>query len=188
MKKTVFVLTLALAFTLLFAAVPAQAERYLWTLSASSTDPFVNTGAPGPGGIFELHLWLACSAEGMSAASFMVEGSVGLLVLAWNPCCGFLLHGPSECLLLAVGGCPSGPIRAGWFLVFDPGIGGRVCMIDCPVDEGNYTIDCDPQQPEAHPNAWIGFASDGMPPCGSGTCGPIAVEANSWGRIKGFYH
>ena len=36
--------------------------------------------------------------------------------------------------------------------------------------------------------SWHIFSSDGTPPCNSGTCGPIAVENRSWGRIKAFYH
>ena len=38
-------IALALTLTLLSIAAPTHAEQYLWTLSASTTDPFENTGA-----------------------------------------------------------------------------------------------------------------------------------------------
>jgi hypothetical protein len=170
---------------LLAAAANATAEDYLWTISASATDPYMNTGAPNPGVLTTLHVWLACSTMGMSAAIFELEAD-GMTVLAFTPCCGFLNVGaPSPCLLLATGGCPSGPIRAGELLVLDF-VGGRVCPIPCRFEEDNYTVDCGPE-PEIHLNAWIGYASDGSAPCAQGFCGPISVEDESWGRVKGLY-
>jgi hypothetical protein len=180
------ILAVVLSMLLLWSAA-ADAERYLWTLSASDTDPYANIAEPSLG-IFEIHLWLACSTEGMSAAEFFVEDTTGnLVLLAWTPCCGFLLNGPGPCPFLAVGGCPSGPQRAGWFTVLDPtGQGGSVCILPCPATGANYTVDCS-ATPEAHPNAWIGFSNNGTPPCSGGECGPISVNDESWGRVKSLY-
>jgi hypothetical protein len=164
----------------------AGAEQFLWSLSASSTDPFVNTAAPDPSPLFELHIWLACSAQGMSAASFGIKTS-DLTLLGFVPCCGFLNAGhQTECPLLAIGGCPPGPIRAGYFLVLGSETGGAACITDCVTTGENITVDCQPY-PAAHPNAWIGFASDGSAPCTGGFCGPIPVRDTSWGGIKSFY-
>lgn len=170
----------------LLTVASADAEEYLWTISASDTDPYVNTGPPAAG-VATLHVWLACSTMGMSAAIFEL-GWEGITPLAFTPCCGFLFTGaPSECLLLATGGCPSGPIRAGELLVLDPtGAGGRIWPITCRHEDLNYTVDCDPD-PQIHLNAWIGYASDGSPPASQGTCGPISVEGTSWGRVKDSY-
>ena len=44
--------------------------EYGWTISASDTDPFVNTAAPGSGPV-NLYLWLECaSPAGWTAAEF----------------------------------------------------------------------------------------------------------------------
>jgi hypothetical protein len=178
---------LSVFLSLLLLSSAANAEHYLWTLSASTTDPYDNTAAP-TAGLSEVQLWLACSTEGMSSAQFDVEVTSGhIVILAWTPCCGFLLNGPSLCPFLAVGGCPSGPIRAGWFLVFDPaGWGGSLCIVECETSGLNHTVDCG-VTPQLWPNAWIGFSSDETPPCSSGDCGPVSVEAESWGRIKSVY-
>lgn len=180
--------TFCLILSSVLLASAANAERYLWTLSASDTDPYANTSAPWVG-FAEIHLWLACSTEGMSAAEFNVVSQTGnLLLLYWTPCCGFLFTEPGPCFpLLAVGGCPSGPARAGWFGVFDfTGQGGSLCIVPCDSSGLNRTATCG-ADPQWHPNAWIGFASDGTAPCSGGGCGPISVEGDSWGRVKSLY-
>lgn len=183
-----FVALLVLAVLPIVAAGPAAAAEYLWSLSASTTDPFVNTAAPGEL-LFEVQLWLACSSEGLAAAELDVH-SDELDIVAFVPCCGFLNTGGPypECPLLAAGGCPSGPIRAGTFWVIDPLLqGGKICIVPCSVTGNNVTVDCDVSMPSVHPNSFIGFANDGSEPCRTGDCPPVAVESESWGRIKNGY-
>jgi hypothetical protein len=89
--------------------------RYGWTISASSTDPHQNIGTlEGDFGV--LYLWFACSTvEGVAAAAFDLVGP--LQVLAFNPQNGFLNAGTATSLMLAVGGCPRGPLLAGEIIV-----------------------------------------------------------------------
>ncbi|MEZ5066618.1 MAG: hypothetical protein R3B81_17950 [bacterium] len=94
------------------------ANQYGWSISASSTDPFVNSGTL-PDIVSNLYLWLHCATfDGMSAAEFQVEtdGSV-FLPVAFTPQNGFLNAGTVTHILVAVGGCPSGPVVAGMWTV-----------------------------------------------------------------------
>jgi hypothetical protein len=87
---------------------------YGWTISSSSTDPYQHTGVLEDFGI--LYLWFACSTvEGLAAAAFDLVGSFE--VLAFNPQNGFLNAGTATSPMLAVGGCPKGPLLAGEIIV-----------------------------------------------------------------------
>ena len=183
----------ALAVVLIQAATAsAQTFRYGWTISQSSTDPFMNQGAP-TGAVDNLYLWYQCNVgDGLSAADLAVTGSFVLSgnVLGFNTMNNFLNAGSATSLLLAVGGCPGSAIVAGSWLVLHTGA-GRMCFtaggqptpvsVDCSVD------------PSAHPVDYIGYSdiSEG-PPCtnflgGSELCEPISVEETSWGTIKSLY-
>jgi hypothetical protein len=60
--------TLAVVLSmLLLSSAAADAERYLWTLSASDTDPYANVAEPSLG-IFEIHLWLALDPTGQGGS------------------------------------------------------------------------------------------------------------------------
>jgi hypothetical protein len=93
---------------------------YLWTLSTSDTDPFVNTGPLPPQGC--LYLWFVCTSQGgLAAAAFDLVGDLN--ILGFIPMNGFLdvFPQPPEQFVLAVPGCPSGPVVAGKVLVtMDP--------------------------------------------------------------------
>ena len=61
----------------------AQTGAYTWAISASSTDPDVNTAAPAFG-TFSVYLWLTCNAsDGVAAAAFRASGS--LMVMGFTP-------------------------------------------------------------------------------------------------------
>jgi len=175
-----------------FTMAQAQTFRYGWTISKSQTDPFVNTGSP-TGGVENIFLWYQCNVgDGMSAADLALTGSLvtGGSVLAFNVMNNFLNAGTATNLLLAVGGCPPGPIVAGNWLVFHStpgdmclGPGGQLfpATVDCSAD------------PSAHPVDYIGYSDTAFgPPCehfesGGSLCETISVEETSWGTIKGLY-
>jgi len=57
----------------------AAAEPYQWTISASSTDPYVSHAAPSPG-VHDLFLWLVCANAGTTALEFGLETTSGQIV------------------------------------------------------------------------------------------------------------
>ena len=90
-----------------------------WSISRSATDPFENTASSGIGS-GQLYLWYYCTSHpfGLATAEFDVGGTIA--VHSFTPMNGFLNAGDATHLLLAVGGCPWGPVVAGTFQVHDP--------------------------------------------------------------------
>lgn len=90
-----------------------------WTISGSITDPLYNQSTQ-PLGTGHLFLWYYCTFDryGLAAAEFDVGGTIA--VHSFTPLNGFLNGGDATHLLLAVGGCPPGPVVAGMFQVHDP--------------------------------------------------------------------
>lgn len=180
---------LAFAAVLLLATSASAQFRYGWTISKSNTDPFVNTGAP-TGGVDNLYLWLQCTTtDGISAADFVITTTGGFTLLAFNPQAPFLNAGSGSNLLLAAGGCPTGPILAGSFLTLHS-TAGTMCFTQGSTYPTPVAVDC-ASSPEAHECDFIGY-DDGGNPCShfvSGTvlCGTVSVEDTSWGSIKGLY-
>ena len=186
--------TLALAAIL---AVPAGAladgtpgNPYAWTISASNTNELVNTTAFVPG-LASYYLWLACCnlpdglQQGMSAAEFSIAmDNAANLILAFTPTSGYLNAGGATNLLLAVGGCPCGPVPAGIILSLMNAPGQ---LNITPAPNGNKVkVDCE-TQPQAWPIDWIGLGI-GVPNAGKGdACKFTSVEATTWGAIKGLY-
>jgi hypothetical protein len=179
---------LTIFFALCICAVmatsaPAQ-NIYGWTVSSSNADPFANTGTLVPG-LVTLYLWYACnSADGMSAAEIDPVISAGNSILAFNVENGYLNAGNATHLLLAVGGCPNAPVRAGNWLIL------KATNVDLCPGGANVTVDCSPD-PSAWPNDFIGFSEVGVP-CEDARpedlCGVItSVEESSWGSIKSLY-
>ena len=89
-----------------------------WTISASDADPRVTAAAIG--GQQTLYLWLLCTSclrppSGVSAAVFDLIGTIP--VQSFTPVNGFLNAGTDTAVLLAVAGCPRGPIVAAEILV-----------------------------------------------------------------------
>jgi hypothetical protein len=158
--------------------------RYGWTVSNSQTDPLSTGGLPN-GGTDNLYLWFYCSPdEGMAAAEMTLESTPPGQVLAFNVMNGFLNAGNATNLLLAVGGCPSGPVVAGAILIlhFAP---LAVCL-----GGANVTVDCS-SDPAAWPHDHRGYADAGLPLCLNDTEGlcedEVSVEESSWGSIKSLY-
>ena len=179
------ILTIAFALTLL--ASSAFAEDYRWTISASTTDPLVNTGSPVPGFV-DYYLWLECTSTLGGAASADMGIVVNTLFYSsFTPQPGVLNFGAGQNLVLGLGGCPDAPFMAGTIAVADfSGAGGNLCLGNNSETGNNVTVDCDPVVPVTHANAYVGFASDGSTPCDFGTC-LVSVESDSWGSIKGLY-
>jgi hypothetical protein len=83
----------------------------LWTLSASDTDPFVNSGPLAD--TATLYLWFQCegwSGWGIQLAEFALAGD--LLVIDLTPRPGFLSMGTVNEVLLSATGCPAPPLVA----------------------------------------------------------------------------
>lgn len=168
---------------------------YEWFLSFNDT--LDQPTGPDPSGIVSIYLWFsqgcnpALEGAGMSAAEFKAFANGPWAILAFNTANGFLNAGGPEDLLLAVGGCPTGPVVAGSFLVNASGAGGM--RLGPSSLGGARTVDC-----ATNPTAWdwptfVRFR--GCQSTGSATaiqdwgngCTVDAVEENSWGSIKSLY-
>ncbi len=152
-----------LGFSMLGWTAASAQQRYGWTVSGSSTDPCVSTGNFVVGGLATLFLWYFYNdPDGMSAADLSVDiqppGAVS--VLAFNTANGYLNAGSATNPLLAVGGCPNGPLNAGSWLMIPVAPAWQFCL------GGNkLTVDCQ-INPIAWPSDVKGFANGG----GSVTC------------------
>ena len=137
-----------------FALVGVETARaqapYTWTLSASSTDPFVNTTSP-VSGLNTFYLWLVeCDLpeplqDGLTAASFFLKTSGGLEILVSNMQNGFLNAGTAADLALGVGGCPCGPMVAVEIVTQVDGP-GTICFGLSILGQTLCTVDCVPQR------------------------------------------
>ena len=133
-------LTPIVAAAALLGAPPAytQCVSVGWTISASATDPYDNeTTFSGP--VDTGYLWFLCDASpqdpGLSAVQFSLASTNPVnTIAAFTPMNGFLNAGDPVNLLLAVGGCPTGPILAGSILVLVDGP-GSICIEPPPGDE-----------------------------------------------------
>jgi hypothetical protein len=191
----------ALAAFLVTFAVPAssRSEPYGWTISASNTDPYVNAVEPNFS-IDTFYLWLACCdvpaypdgtarAQGFTAAEFALVFT-GIQILAATPALGCVAGDPPPPppdFLIFCTGCPCGPIPVASLLVFN--FPGSICFAPSVANGRLGAVDCE-AQPELWGIDWIGIDTTGKgPPCSGGLpCqDPVAVDAASWGRVKGLY-
>jgi hypothetical protein len=175
-------------FALPALALPAgvlEAAPYEWSISASNVDPFVNTETTP--GLHTVYLWLVCSdlpagyQDGISAALFaIVTSPPGVnLHVATMPVNGFLNAGSVTNLLLAVSGCPAGPVVAANLLII-VNAPGNMCL--APSQDGTKgTVDCS-QNPQLWPIDWVGLSILGGSPCskqgvpGSCPCGVLPTH------------
>ena len=181
------VLTIAAALVVL--AVPAFAQQqYGWKISNSATNPDLNSGAT-QGAPLPLYLWLDCaSPDGMSAAEFDLSLPAGMFNFGFTPLNGFLNAGGAGDPLLAVGGCPQGPIVAGVWNLFGstPGV---ICLVNSARSGWAVTVDCASPVPSNWPIKRVGYGY-GVP---NDSCnqGPllcvVSVEPSSWGSVKSLY-
>ncbi len=178
--------TTVVAMILALAAGASADVRYGWTLSSSNSDPDLHTGVSNPSAPFSIFLWLQCSPDsGMAAAQFSLSTPGGVTNFGFTPAGSFLNAGNSVDLLLAVGGCPMGPILAGSWGFF-PTAAGNYCLVASPGESERLTVDCDTVNPLTHPSTAIGFGVDGDPSCIDNLCAS-AVEPTTWGAIKSLY-
>lgn len=178
---------LTIVSVLLIVAVPAAAQQYyFWTLSSSNSDPLLNAG-PISGPPFPLFLWLRCAVPGgMAAAVFDLATPAGISNFGFTPMNGFLNAGGASNLLLAVGGCPQGPVVAGSWTLFGSTAGG-ICLVNSAADGIRVTVDCDPINPQAWPIYAIGYGYGTVASCVEPSCVVFAVEPTTWGRTKTLY-
>lgn len=102
--------------------LPRGGQPYGWSISASSVDPLVNSG-PLPIPIAELYLWMYCTTlDGAAAAEFSLQtDDPGFLLLGLNPAGPVLNAGTAVDPLLAIGGCPDGPVLVATLVLLNLG-------------------------------------------------------------------
>ena len=182
--KRILTIVSVLAFVI---ASSAMAEDYGWSLSASNTDPSVNTAAPtGTPASINVYLWLDCVNPALGAGAMECALQItGFFPGSFTALNGALATGAPD-LLLAIP-CATTPTLLGQQGVLDFGTGGTVCMVNSS-NGNNVTVDCDPLDPQLHAHAIHGFSSIvGTDPCQSGSCTIVSVEQSSWGSIKDLY-
>jgi DNA-binding beta-propeller fold protein YncE len=143
-------------------------KAYDFTISASDTDPFVNTASPA-GGIRNLYLWATCAPAGVAAFESGFTGS--LVPLAFVPLNGVLNASSTRDLLLAVPGCPQGTqanFLLGYWIVDDQG--GSLCLGPSLYSGRVVSVDCGAFE-EIPDVGFRGFDSAGGLPCESGANG-----------------
>jgi hypothetical protein len=100
---------------------------------------------------------------------------------------GWLNAGDATNLLLAVGGCPQGPVLVGTWAGFNVGgpIAHNFCLIPSP---GGVLggVDCSPA-PSIWPLKSIGLAAGVAQACEEVLCPVVSVESGTWGSIKSLY-
>jgi hypothetical protein len=187
-RAFLLVISLLLIDSLAFA--PLADAGYEFSISASSSDPHVNTSSPA-GGIRNLYLWLVCTDEGLSAFEGDVTGS--LTVYGFNPLNGVLNAGGATNLLMAVPGCPVGAdvdFLLGYWVVMDTG--GTICLGPSAANDIFGAVDCgDPGPTLIEDPEVTGFASDGSSPCSVGENGCVGegflLGGSGWGSIRTEY-
>jgi hypothetical protein len=187
-----FLTILAVAMLAVAPAAMAQPTSFGWTVSNSTVTALSNVGpiAPGPSMFAgNLYLWLYCGTPaGMAAAEFdVVELRGGGAPTGFTPMNGFLNAGTATAMLLAVGGCPTGPVLAGSFSVgpdaFLPDI--EICLVPSVANNRNITVECGTGLGVG--NLVQGFAKTSPASCSVADLCPTSVEENTWGSIKGLY-
>ncbi|MFN8176388.1 MAG: hypothetical protein U0167_00515 [bacterium] len=177
---------LMVALAVLVIAMPAFAADYGWTISSSQSASDANTGGLASGGLGHLYLWYACSlGGGMSAADLGLQAT-GVVFAGFSPLNGFLNAGSGTNLLLAVGGCPAGPLVAGDITVFYFGGAGSMCIVNSN-NNIRVTVDCTSPTPSAWDIKAVGWDALATPACHEVLCAPTAVEPQSWGGVKSLY-
>jgi hypothetical protein len=169
----------------------AQTPLYGWTLSNSTTDPFDNSGAVS-GQPINAYLWYACNGpEGISAAEFDLAFSEGSgTVSSFTPLNAWLNAGTATHLLLA-DDCESAPILAGRIELEFGTSGSSLCIVPDSTDGNNVSVDCS-WTANLWPNQTVGLTTGSAPPCDDRVSGtlctrPVAVEPDTWGKVKSAY-
>ncbi len=153
----------AVAVLAIAAFLPSPARAgHSFTISASDTDPYVNTVEPPAGATFRmLHLWLTAAEPvenpGVSALGALLV-SDGIEILDFAP--AFLVLELEPPIQVAMATCDSlPPRRLGTILVIDSG--GSLWCEPLPGYEHIIVADCD----QFETPGWVyGFSSDGSVP------------------------
>ncbi len=178
------------SLVLLIASMTSAYQFYGWSVSSSPSDPCVNEGAFPVGGFVTLFLWYAYNTpDGMSSTDItvVVNPPDALNIFGFNVQNGFLNAGTATSLLLAIGGCPNGPIAAGNWPCSTAAPAWEFCLGGL-----NSTVNCDPI-PVLWVNDHMGFTNGDAPTCCLRflvcgiPCGPVSIEDASWGSIKSLY-
>ena len=167
MVRRLLLLAALLAAALTVPSPATAGNLYGWTISASSSDPFVNSGLPAPG-TRDLFLWLTCSPhDGLTAAEFDLIIGGGLALQSVSPQNGFVNAGSGpEVRLGYAGGCVWGPVVAAKLTFFDAGP-GTICFAPSSDNGVNATRDCSTTAPALWTNDFVGFATIFEGPCAS---------------------
>lgn len=172
---------------------PASAQWMGWTLSASDTDPFENTGVPGaPGTLTTLYVWYACNTPppGVPPSPLALIAMFASL----DPWPSELVYadgfyGPTPPstghLWLITDECPLPPVRAAAITYVNTGEGLDVRI----TADGPYywAEDCEQQN---WPLRSIGYSEVGPPFqdfVGPFCESPVSVESDTWGGVKELY-
>jgi hypothetical protein len=188
-------LFLLAALVLVPSIATAQDPLFLWTLSASDTDPLQH-GGPASDEPFPVYLWMYCSwpdqfPVGLASAEVELEhpGPGPVNVLSFTPSPGVVNTGTADNLVLSVAGCPTGAHLMGYFTVTGPP-DFALCLFAGPT---SYSCD-NPTQPTDF-SPYIGFTAGDEP---SVFCGvnddyfefcnpPTSISPLTWGRVKSLY-
>lgn len=137
----------------------------------------------------QVYLWYVCGQPGgLAAAAFDVSVPDGVLNFGFTALNGFLNAGGASQLILAIGGCPVGPLLAGRWTLF--GLApGDICLVESSLVGGRTAADCSAPTPGIWPIRATGFrwSHDGTAACNDAPCGATVVEPVTWGRTKGLY-
>lgn len=192
LRRTLFSLALVVLVPLPAGANPLPAPA--WTISASATDPFVNSDQP-LASTRTLYLWYLGGPpfEASRAEMGLVPGGL-LALLGVIPSGAFTISGPLDALVLeASSGCVLSPVVAAEILVID--IPGTLCIAPSTATGACCTADCG-VTPTWWENTYIGYTCDVSPPCEQldiAPCDPHAVGAGrsvtvqDWGKTKTLY-
>jgi hypothetical protein len=176
---------------LAWSATSARAQGIGWTISASATDPFVNTGTPGmPGTLTTLYIWYACNTTPSGGLTAMKAALSPFPLTYPSVMNGFLNSGtnpPIPVILLVIGGCPAPPLAPASMMYINTGLGLDVRIVPEPFDGLHVSVDCDEN---GWPNRTIGYSEIGPPYqdfLGEMCSSPISIEEQTWTRMKGLY-
>jgi hypothetical protein len=133
------------------ALAPAKSlhadELYGWSISASNTDPFVNT-APPETGFYSLYAWLFCiTSEPFGHGVFRIDGSLADRIVGFSGIPPFIVGMTPDLDLFPYipnGGCLwSGAYPGIEIFILDPsGTGGALCIVDPIGSSGNVSCVC----------------------------------------------
>lgn len=190
-------LFLAIVLSGLFVAPASAGFLESWTLSGSATDPYQNSDTPAAG-VRTLYLWFTGFGPlfEFSTAEMGLSASGAIFILTVIPTNGFVVTGTSDALVIhPPDGCVAGIVLAAQVLVFDT-VGGAVCFAPSSVSGANCMASCSEHNRLYWENSYIGFSTDGSPPCQwndidlcnePAVGAPAGVGPAAWGRVKASY-